>query len=57
METQLFAKLKDGRFLPVKDFDGQTVSLRIKPGTIITLPATQVAALRCFKGRNMDWGK
>jgi len=57
MEIQLFAKLKDGRLLPVKDFDGQVVSLQIKPGIVTTLPVKTVKEFKCFKGHNLDWGK
>jgi len=51
METQLFAKLKDGRVLPVKNVDGQAVSVRIRPGIILTVPMTMVKRLMCFRGR------
>ena len=53
METQLFAKLKDGRLLPVKDVDNQAVSLRVKPGVILTIAMKEIKAFQCFKGRGL----
>ena len=51
METQLFAKLVDGRLLPVKSVDEGVVSLRVKRGCVLSVPVNMVRKFECFKGR------
>ena len=47
MDTQLFAKLKDGRLVAVKSFDGQVVSIRVKPGCTLNIPLQLVKRFDC----------